>query len=133
MPSYYSEQFEKAIPGSGGIISEIARRVGCDWHTADKWCRRDDILAQMMEDERESMLDAAEYALFKNIVEDRDVPSIKYYLSTKGKHRGYVQTSRIEGTYDVRKIDFNQLSQDQLAALATGTRPEIVFGAEDEE
>jgi len=28
---YTAEQFIKAIPGSGGIISTIARRVGCGW------------------------------------------------------------------------------------------------------
>jgi hypothetical protein len=31
---YTAEQFIKAIPGTGGIISAIARKVDCEWNTA---------------------------------------------------------------------------------------------------
>jgi len=34
---YKASQFIAAIPGSAGIISIIARRVGCDWNTAKKY------------------------------------------------------------------------------------------------
>lgn len=33
MGKYTAEQFIKAIRGSGGVISQIAATVGCDWHT----------------------------------------------------------------------------------------------------
>ena len=34
---YTAKQFIEAIPGSGGIVSTIARRVGCNWYTAKKY------------------------------------------------------------------------------------------------
>lgn len=34
---YTAAQFIEAIPGTGGIISAIAKRVGCDWITAKKY------------------------------------------------------------------------------------------------
>jgi hypothetical protein len=33
---YNAQQFIKAIKNSGGIITTIAARVGCDWDTAKK-------------------------------------------------------------------------------------------------
>ena len=34
---YTAKQFIDAIPGTGGIVSTIADRVGCKWHTARKY------------------------------------------------------------------------------------------------
>ena len=34
---FKAEDFIKAIPGTRGIVDQIARRVGCDWHTAKKY------------------------------------------------------------------------------------------------
>ena len=32
--SYTAQTFIDAIPGTGGIVSAIARKVGCEWNTA---------------------------------------------------------------------------------------------------
>ena len=34
--TYKTQQFLDAIPGTGGIITAIAKRLGCSWHTAKK-------------------------------------------------------------------------------------------------
>ena len=34
---YTAQQFITAIPGTGGVVSAIANRVGCAWHTAKKY------------------------------------------------------------------------------------------------
>ena len=129
---YYREQFEKAIPRSGGLYTVIAERVGCDWYTVKRWIEKDDILRLRLQAEVESTVDVAEAALLKKIKEG-DVPSIKFYLTTKGKHRGYVQTTRIEAKYDINKIDFDQLSNEQLVKLSQGLNPDVVFSYEDGE
>ena len=35
--TYTAAQFIAAIPGTGGIITKIAEKVGCAWHTAKKY------------------------------------------------------------------------------------------------
>ena len=57
---YTAEQFIKAIPGSGGIISTIARRVGCGWHTARDYVDKHPSVKQAYDDECEAVLDLAE-------------------------------------------------------------------------
>jgi len=79
---------KKAIPTSAGIISTIARRLSCDWHTAKNCIDADPELSQMLEDEMEGVLDMAESVLFKNIENGNSADS-KWILSKLGKDRGY--------------------------------------------
>ena len=65
--TYTVAQFKAAIPGSGSIISTIAKRVGCDWYMAKRHIDASATLSRMYKDERESILDMAESVLFKNI------------------------------------------------------------------
>ncbi len=37
--NYKVADFEPHIKGSGGIISTIAAKVGCEWNTAEKWIK----------------------------------------------------------------------------------------------
>jgi hypothetical protein len=59
MPRYYKADFERAIPGSGGIISTIADRVGCSWHTAKAHIDRSSDLTEMWQNERYKRNDVA--------------------------------------------------------------------------
>ena len=86
--TYTVAQFKAAIPGSGSIISTIAKRVGCDWYTAKRHIDASATLPRMWKDERESILDMAESVLFKNI-ENGDFADSKWILSKLGKDRDY--------------------------------------------
>lgn len=77
--TYTAEQFIKAIPGTGGIISTIAKRVGCDWHTADDWLRNKPTVNRAWQDEREAVADMAESVIVKNMQEG-DVQTAKWLL-----------------------------------------------------
>ena len=80
------------IEGSGGIISRIAAKAGCDWHTADKYCNPKTspfpTVARAYQDEVEGVADLAETKLIEAIKQG-DGQMIRYYLSTKARHRGY--------------------------------------------
>ncbi len=88
---YRAEQFIKAIPGSGGIVTTIAQRVDCDWHTAKKYIDTMPTVQQAYMDECEVVLDRAESVLITSINEG-DSSDAKWYLTKKGKHRGYVDS-----------------------------------------
>ena len=93
---YTAEQFIKAIPGTGGIISAIARKVDCEWNTAKAYINKYPTIRQAYDNECQTILDMAETGLYKAIREGKDW-AIKYILSTKGKSRGYVERQEVTG------------------------------------
>ena len=95
--NYTAQQFIDAIPNSGGIITAIAQRVGCAWHTAQKYILAMPTVAQAYQDEVEKIGDLAETTLIKSI-RDGDVSSAKFYLTTKARGRGYVMKTETEIT-----------------------------------
>jgi len=94
---YYGVQvFIDAIPGTGGIISAIAKKVGCAWHTAKKYCTEYTTVRRVYEDECERVLDLAESKVIE-MMNANDGTMIRYYLSTKGKGRGYTERHEVTG------------------------------------
>lgn len=93
---YRAQQFIDAIPGSGGIISVIAKRVGCAWHTASKYIEDYPTIQAAYDDETESLIDLAESTVLKAI-QGGDVGAAKWYLQTKGKSRGYTERHEVTG------------------------------------
>ncbi len=93
---YTATQFIEAIKDSGGIISTIAARVGCAWHTAKKYIEAMPTAKDAYQDEVERVTDLAETKLIQCIKEG-DGTMIRYYLSTKGKHRGYTERKEVTG------------------------------------
>lgn len=95
---YRAQQFIDAISGSGGIITTIAKRVGCSWHTAKKYIDGYATVAQAYADECEKVLDAAESVIVGGIVEEKDRQIAKWYLTMKGGDRGYASKQKLEHT-----------------------------------
>ncbi len=85
---FTAEQVIEAIKASGGIVTTVARKMGCDWHTARKYIDNYPTIGQAYKDECESVLDMCESALFTNI-KSGDTQDAKWFLSKRGKHRGY--------------------------------------------
>lgn len=77
-----------AIKDSGGIISTIARRLCCNWNTARTYCDKWESTKAALQEEKETTLDTAESKIL-DAIKDGDINIIKWYLSTKGKERGY--------------------------------------------
>jgi len=69
-------------------MSTVARELGCDWHTAEKYVLRWEATRLAWADEKEKMLDMAEGVLYKNI-RAGDSNDAKWVLSKLGKHRGF--------------------------------------------
>jgi hypothetical protein len=95
--SYTDEQIAKAIKGSGGIMSSIAKRLKCNWNTARKYVNSKPEFEEMLQEEEEAVLDMGEAALYAQ-VKNQEAWAVKYLLATKGKKRGYVERQEVDHT-----------------------------------
>ena len=84
-----------AIKGSYGIISTIAGRLHCDWHTVDDAIKLYPEAIRAIADEKEATLDFVEGKAISRINEG-DGTMIRFYLATKGKKRGYTYEDKLE-------------------------------------
>ena len=84
-----------AIKGSYGIISTIAGRLHCDWHTVDDTIKLYPEAIRAIADEKEATLDFVEGKAIARINEG-DGTMIRFYLATKGKKRGFTYDEKLE-------------------------------------
>lgn len=124
-----------AIPGSGGIISVIADTLGVDWHTAKKAIEENEEAKVALENEMEKRLDLAESVIIMNIQMAKnqqkngkgyfaDTSDAKWYMSKKGKKRGYGESVDVTTNGESIKPDNDGFKQS-LSELSDALR-EIV-------
>lgn len=85
---YTEKKVLAAIKGSGGIITTISNRIGCEWHTAKKLTQKWQSTRDAYKDERETILDMSESAILKSI-KDGNTQDAKWLLSSLGASRGF--------------------------------------------
>lgn len=85
-----------AIRGSCGIMARVAKNLSCEWSTAKKYVERFESAKLAMDDELETVLDTAENNLFQAI-NAKDIDAIKWFLSRKGRSRGYADRTEFTG------------------------------------
>lgn len=93
--AYKAEDFLQHIPNSRGIVTVIAKRMGCNRNTVTNAMNRFPTVRQAIEEEREGMKDFTEGKLFEQI-NAGNMTAIIFYLKTQAKDRGYVE--RVENT-----------------------------------
>lgn len=97
---------EKAIKGTGGILSAVAKNLNVTRHTVYKFLDKHPEFQEKLDQEREAIVDLAEGSLFSQ-VKNREAWATKYLLSTKGKSRGYVEKQELEHSGDGVVINVN--------------------------
>jgi len=85
----------KAIEGCNSIMSNVAKKLNCDWGTARRYVDKWQVTQKAFENEAENVLDFTESMLMKKI-KDGDTQAIKYKLSSHGRKRGYGEKQEIE-------------------------------------
>lgn len=88
MTNVNKDELLKAINGSYGIISTIAKRLNINWNTARTYIKKYPDATQAYNNERNTMLDTAESCII-TALEQNDVATAKWFLQLKGKDRGY--------------------------------------------
>ena len=108
---YKKDTVLKAVKDSKGIITTIAKRLKCSWHTAETYCNKYPESKRALKDENEKILDICEGLLIESIEKNKDIQNAKWLLSKKGKVRGYTD---------------NQISVDMLPEKIEIILPEIL-------
>lgn len=78
---YTAQQFIDAIEGTGGVVSLIAKRVGCAWNTAKKHIETMPTVQQAWQNERSRINDLAKDNIIRSIEDDKDLQMSKWWLS----------------------------------------------------
>jgi hypothetical protein len=116
-PTGYTEQdFLDAIKGSGGYVTEIARRLGCSRTTVYNSYERWPDLREAVLDEKEGLKDLAENELFRQIA-GGNTTAVIFYLKTQAKDRGYIERQQYEHSGG---IDVSKLSDEELDNIIAG-------------
>lgn len=76
---YTAKQFIDAMPGTGGVISALAERVGCTWPTAHRYIETYATVRRAWEAERSRITDIAENNIIKAI-KSGDMAMSKWWL-----------------------------------------------------
>lgn len=79
------------IEKAGCNISVSCKKAKIERKTYYNWLNSNTEFKQQVEDAQEALIDYAETKLQQNIMEGNLTATI-FYLKTKGKHRGYVET-----------------------------------------
>jgi len=108
------KKFRIAVQNSNGMKAEIARRLNCNWFTVNNYVKNNPFAQKLLNDEAEVVLDLAENVVI-NAIKNGDERVAEWYLSKKGKSRGYADSVGIQvkgngntqGTEDTIIIDAN--------------------------
>lgn len=86
----------KLLEESRGIVSYACKNGNISRETFYRWCREDKDFKQAVDEISEENIDIVESKLFTKI-NDGDLTAIIFFLKTKGRKRGYVEKTEIEG------------------------------------
>jgi len=97
---YTAQQFIDAIPGTGGVISAIASRVGCAWNTAKKYIDEYVTVKQAWENERHRITDMAQDNIIRSL-ERGDLQMSKWWLQVMDNDFNPPERHEIEHSGDL--------------------------------
>lgn len=89
------EQVEHAIKKTAGNISACARELGVARNTVYNKIEQHAELAQLLADTREELVDIAESALRREVI-NGNITAIIFTLKTQGRTRGYIEKQELE-------------------------------------
>jgi hypothetical protein len=127
-----TELIIQALESSAGVVAVAAQKLSAGTvtitrKTLHEWINAEPELQAALLECREVNLDLSEAGLL-TLIKDRDRESIKFYLECYGKGRGWVRTTRVEGS-DGGAIAFRiEGAKDELARKLAGLSAAIEAG-----
>ena len=102
------ELFLKALQSNLGNITQACKSANIGRQTYYDWIDDDVVFDEQCRNVEESLLDLAENRLLEKI-DKYDTTSIIFFLKTKGKKRGYNESTQIEITKPISEINFDEI------------------------
>lgn len=100
--------FLKALRAKMGNVTAACEVIGIQRAVYYRWYRSDKTFREQVQAVQEELLDLAEEKLLE-LIREKNVAAIIFYLKTKAKDRGYVErsevASRIDGELIIRVVD----------------------------
>ena len=96
------KKFKKAVDGSRGIVTVIARRMNVSRKAVYKYINRTDNARELIENEKEKIIDLTENQLMKRL-NNNDWKAIRMILtqSKRGRQRGYGKRLELEHSGEI--------------------------------
>ena len=87
----------QALEKSLGVVTTAAKQAGISRDTHYRWLKEDEEYKAQVDELSDVALDFAESQLFKQIKDGNTTATI-FFLKTKGKHRGYIESRHFDHT-----------------------------------
>ena len=100
-----AKQIEHAIRQTAGNLSQAAKALGVSRSTINRRVSLSPALKDVVDDVREELVDIAESALRREVV-DGNITAIIFTLKTQGKSRGYIERQEYAGAANAEPITF---------------------------
>lgn len=105
----------EAMKSNLGIVSASTDAIGIDRSLHYRWMKSDEKYKEQINEILERSIDFVETALFK-CIQSGDTTAIIFFLKTRGKRRGYVETYHNLNT-KVEKNDLERKTNEELMAI----------------
>lgn len=105
----------KALDKTMSIVSMASKLAGISRRTHYRWLKEDKEYKNAVIELKECALDFAEASLLEQIRKGNTTATI-FYLKTKGKHRGYVETTFVKPNYEPQN-DFKNMTNEELLKI----------------
>lgn len=116
--------FKKAAKNSGGNQSRIAEKLEVTRSAVNQFIKRHPKLRDIINDEKEFVLDIAEDCIDTDILIRKDVDSAKWKLlnTKRGRARGYGHKMETEHSGSVQNVIFQEIikSNEEIKEMKNG-------------
>ena len=113
----YKKAVLEAMEKTLGIVTQACKMAGVGRSTFYKWLAEDDEFKKQVQEIDNVVLDFVESKLHKQIDGGNPTSTI-FYLKTKGRKRGYIETKDITNNGGSFTNPFEGLTLDQLEKLS---------------
>ena len=102
------EAFLQALKNNLCNITDACKSANIHRRTYYSWIEKDEEFKEECECVEESLLDLAETKLLENI-RNNDNTAIIFFLKTKGRKRGYNESTQLELVKPISEINFDEI------------------------
>ncbi len=104
-------KFKKAVAGTGGILTNIAKNLSVSRVAVYDFMKRYPQTQLLKSAEEDEILDYAENSLY-NQMRKEEQWATKYLLATKGKKRGYIESKEVKNETTLKGEGFKFIIED---------------------